>query len=73
VGRRRCAYLHRWTFLLLTTVATLLLPACGGGNGGSGGTGSGTPARTYQLTVAGKYTTGGTTLTHTATLTLVVE
>jgi hypothetical protein len=54
--------------------STLLVPACGGGNGGGGGGGgTGTPAGTYVLTVAGKYTAGGTTLTHTATLTLVVE
>jgi hypothetical protein len=50
------------------TTAMLLWPACGGGSNGSG-----TPAGTYQLTVAGKYTAGGTTLTHTATITLVVE
>jgi hypothetical protein len=56
---------------LLIAAATSLVPACGGGNGGSGGTG--TPAGTYQLTVAGKYTTGGTTLVHEATLTLIVE
>jgi hypothetical protein len=30
-------------------------------------------AGTYLLTVAGKYTTGGTTLIHTTTLTLVVQ
>jgi hypothetical protein len=71
--RRHRTRVVRLTFLLLMTSAMLLLPACGGGNGGGGGSGSGTPAGTYQLTVAGKYTAGGTTLTHTATLTLVVE
>jgi hypothetical protein len=30
-------------------------------------------AGTYLPTVAGKYTTGGTTLIHTTTLTLVVQ
>jgi len=72
-GRRHRARVVRLTFLLLMTIAMLLLPACGGGNGGSGGNGSGTPAGTYPLTVAGKYTSGGETLTHTVTLTLVVE
>jgi hypothetical protein len=72
-GIRRREHLHRWSFLLWITAAMLLVPACGGGNGGSGGNGSGTPAGTYPLTVAGKYTSGGEALTHTVTLTLVVE
>ncbi len=71
--RRHRARVVRLSFLLLMTVAMLLLPACGGGSGGSGGNGSGTPAGTYPLTVAGKYTSGGETLTHTVTLTMVVE
>ena len=71
--RRPRTHGDRWMFLWLMVTAMLLLPACGGGNGGGGGSGSGTPAGTYQLTVAGKYTAGGTSLTHTATIVLTVE
>jgi hypothetical protein len=70
--RRPRARIHRWVWLLLIVAATSLVPACGEGNGGGGG-GKGTPAGTYQLTVVGKYTAGVTTLTHTATITLIVE
>ncbi len=71
--RRRRTHTYRWMFLTLMVTTILLLPACGGGSSGSGGNGSGTPAGTYPLTVAGEYTSGGETLTHTVTLTLVVE
>jgi len=47
------------------------LSACGGGGGGSSN-GNGTPAGTYTITVTGKFV-GGTTLTHTKQLTLVVK
>ncbi len=69
VGTRRRLHMCRWTFLLLIAASMLLAPACGGGGGG----GSGTPAGTYVLTVSGKYTSGGTTLVHDTTFTLIVE
>ena len=72
VGRRR-THTYRWMFLALIVTTSLFLPACGGGSGGSGGSGETTPPGTYVLTVAGKYTTGGTTLIHDTTFTLVVE
>jgi hypothetical protein len=71
-GVRRRRTHARWTLLLLVVAAMLLMPACGGGNSGGGGS-SGTPAGTYLLTVAGRYASGGTTLTHTTTLALVVQ
>jgi hypothetical protein len=50
----------------------ITLPGCGGGNGGSGGSG-GTQAGTYNLVVTGAFTSGSSTLTHTANLNLVVQ
>ncbi len=70
VGVRRRLHVCRWTFLLLIAASMLLLPACGGGGGTGGGR---TPAGTYVVTVSGKYTTGGTTLIHNTTFTLIVE
>jgi Abnormal spindle-like microcephaly-assoc'd, ASPM-SPD-2-Hydin len=68
--RRPRARVHRRVWLVLILAATSLVPACGSGTSGGG---AGTPAGTYLLTVAGKYTTGGTTLSHTTTLTLIVQ
>ena len=56
--------------LSLVLVGLIGLSACGDGGGGSNG--NGTPAGTYTITITGKYV-GGTTLTHTKTLTLVVK
>ena len=67
--RRRGRHAHR-RILLLVVTAILLIPACGGGGGGGA---AGTPAGTYLLTVVCKYTTAGVVLTHTTSLTLVVE
>jgi Abnormal spindle-like microcephaly-assoc'd, ASPM-SPD-2-Hydin len=67
-GRRFHAY--RSTLLLLVVAAMLLMPACGGGSSGGG---TGTPTGTYRLTVTGKYTSGGATLTHSTTLALTVQ
>jgi len=50
----------------------LTLTSCGGGSGiGGGGTNS--QAGTYTVTVTGNFTSGSTTLTHAAKLTLVVQ
>lgn len=45
--------------------------SCGGGGGENGG--GGTPTGTYTLTVTGKFTSGGVTLTHNTEFTLVVK
>ena len=54
-------------FLLMT------MSACGGGNGMGGSGGSATPAGTYNLTVAGTFTSGSANLVHSTKLTLVVQ
>jgi FG-GAP-like repeat/Abnormal spindle-like microcephaly-assoc'd, ASPM-SPD-2-Hydin len=58
-------------FAALVTLG-LTLTSCGGGSGSSGG-GTNPQAGTYTINVTGNFTTGSTTLTHTAKLTLVVQ
>lgn len=63
--------------LTLALAVILMLPACGGG-GGSSTTSPpvpkpGTPAGKYTVTVSGTSGSGGTTLSHTATITLTVQ
>jgi len=58
-------------FAVLVTLG-LTLTSCGGGSGSSGG-GTNPQAGTYTINVTGNFTTGSTTLTHTAKLTLVVQ
>jgi len=49
----------------------MTLSSCGGGSGGGGG---GSPqAGTYTINVTGNFTSGSTTLTHNAKLTLIVQ
>jgi len=50
----------------------LTLTSCGGGSG-SGGGGTNPQAGTYTINVTGNFTTGSTTLNHSAKLTLVVQ
>jgi hypothetical protein len=50
----------------------LTLTSCGGGSG-SGGGGTNPQAGTYTVTVTGNFTSGATTLNHSAKLTLVVQ
>ena len=60
--------------LLLVTLATISIPACGGGGGGGGGGGNpGTTPGTYTLIVSGTFASGATTLTHNILLTLTVN
>jgi Abnormal spindle-like microcephaly-assoc'd, ASPM-SPD-2-Hydin/Galactose oxidase, central domain/Kelch motif len=58
-------------FAALVTLG-LTLTSCGGGSG-SGGGGTNPQAGTYTVTVTGNFTSGSTTLTHAAKLTLVVQ
>lgn len=66
-GIKGRAQSFRLGLLVLMTIPTFLLPACGGGGG------SGTPAGVYPMTVSGQYTSGGQTLTHSVTMTLFVQ
>ena len=50
----------------------MTLTSCGGGSG-SGGGGTNPQAGTYTINVTGNFTTGSTTLTHAAKLTLVMQ
>jgi len=57
-------------------VLMALAPACGGGgtSGGGGGiTNPGTPSGTYTLTLTGTATQGSATVSHSVTLTLIVQ
>ena len=58
-------------FAALVTLG-LTLTSCGGGSGSSSG-GTNPQAGTYTVTVTGNFTSGATTLTHAAKLTLVVQ
>ena len=58
-------------FAALITLG-LTLTSCGGGSG-SGGGGTSPQAGTYTVTVTGNFTSGATTLNHSAKLTLVVQ
>ncbi len=58
-------------FAALVTLG-LTLTSCGGGSGSSGG-GTNPEAGTYTVTVTGNFTSGATTLNHSAKLTLVVQ
>jgi len=57
-------------FAALVTLG-LTLTSCGGGSGSGGGTNP--QAGTYIISVTGNFTSGSTTLTHAAKLTLVVQ
>jgi hypothetical protein len=55
-------------FAALITLG-LTLTSCGGGSGSGGGTNP----QTYTINVTGNFSSGSTTLTHAAQLTLVVQ
>ena len=64
----------RWapTFALAVLACLgMTLTSCGGGSGGGGGINP--QAGTYTITVTGNFSSGSTTLTHAAKLTLVVQ
>lgn len=70
----------RWVPVLalgiLVCIGMTVISCGGGSSGGSGGGGggsTGTPAGSYIITVSASATSGSTTLTHTAQLTLVVQ
>ena len=58
-------------FAALVTLG-LTLTSCGGGSGSGGGS-TNPQAGTYTVTVTGNFTSGATTLNHSAKLTLVVQ
>jgi hypothetical protein len=71
-GRKRpWSWIRPLAFACLLLVVTILAACAGGGGGNHGGTG--TRAGTYALTVTGTFTSGTSTLTHNAALTLVVQ
>jgi hypothetical protein len=62
----------RWVSVFAMAVlvcVAVTLSSCGGGSGGGGGGQAGT----YAVAVTGNFSSGSTTLTHTANLTLVVK
>jgi hypothetical protein len=77
LGFLRRAERMKWVpyFVLAVLVClSVTLTSCGGGSGGGGGGGTaGTQAGTYTISVSGNFTSGSTTLTHAAKLTLVVQ
>jgi hypothetical protein len=68
---RNLAWIRVAGFAALVTLG-LTLTSCGGGSSSSGG-GANPQAGTYTIKVTGNFTTGSTTLTHAAKLTLVVQ
>jgi FG-GAP-like repeat/Abnormal spindle-like microcephaly-assoc'd, ASPM-SPD-2-Hydin len=67
---RRRSHLAGFLAITLFILGMVGMSSCGGG--GSSSNGNGTPAGTYTITITGKFV-GGTTLTHTKQLTLVVK
>jgi hypothetical protein len=68
--QRRQGLAYGLALLCLLSIG-VTLSACGGGSSSSGG--GGTQPGTYNLTVAGSFSSGSTTLTHNIKLTLVVQ
>jgi hypothetical protein len=69
--QRRQGLVHALALFCLLSIG-VTLSACGGGGSSNSG-GGGTQPGTYNLTVAGSFTSGSTTLTHSIKLTLVVQ
>jgi FG-GAP-like repeat len=68
-SHRRLARLLNGSTLIGILLLTLTWPACGGGGGSS----SQTPVGTYNVVLAGTYTSGTATVTQKVKLTLVVQ
>jgi hypothetical protein len=71
-SRKRPFQLIRPLAIACLLFVVTILCSCGGGGGGNHG-GTGTPAGTYTLTVTGTFNSASTKLTHSTTLTLVVQ
>jgi hypothetical protein len=61
----------RWTAAIAMSAMVLWI-GCGGGGGGGGGV-TGTPSGTYTVVVTATTTSGGSQLTHSTNITLVVK
>jgi hypothetical protein len=73
---RRASKTFRLLLTLVFVLAFTALNGCGSGSSGNNGGGSGsggTPAMTYNLTVTGAFTSSTANLSHSASLTLVVQ
>jgi uncharacterized repeat protein (TIGR03803 family) len=70
-GRKRLERAIYGLLLLCALSVVMVWSACGGGSSSSGG--GGTPPGTYTLKVTGTYSSGSTSIVHSANLTLVVE
>ena len=65
---------HRALGIVTFSALILVMSGCGGASSQrQSGTGSGTPSGTYAITVSGSSRSGGTTLTHAVSLTLIVQ
>ena len=64
---------RRWVYGLASVCVLAIGMTFSGCGGGSSSGGSGTQAGTYNLMLTGTFTSGSTTLTHAAKLTLVVN
>jgi hypothetical protein len=72
-SRRRRGYILHGLALLCLLAIGVSMSACGSDGSSGKGNGGGTPPGSYNLTVTGSFTSGSTSLTHTAKLTLVVQ
>jgi hypothetical protein len=70
--RWRCRWLYGLASAGLLSVA-MTMSSCGGGSGGGSSGGGGIQPGTYNLTVAGNFTSGSNTLTQSVPLTLIVQ
>jgi PKD repeat protein len=73
-GRRRRQWLRFSLLIGVLTLSTVSILGCGGtGSSSMGSTETGSPAGSYTVTVTATSTTGGSTITHTLPLTVVIQ